>query len=264
MPRPRIVRSDSEEREFKRQRLERERQRRKDPQVRARNAERMRLKRHADAELRAREAREKRARRNVYAARQRRDREAKRARRHSNPELRARAAGDRRQRRLQLAATGVFASPNKSSRATSLDARAVCTRVESSSAAECASSKTLASLVAGKCDSHAQCVVPLMFKSSQATSRTTFKSVEVQTMALTKILAVPQVASASAADCGSSKTRTSHLAGKCDSQTQCVLPLMFKCAQANLRINSRSVEVQTLRTGQKGCRLFGGHHFEVP
>lgn len=264
MPRPRIVRSDSEEREFKRQRLERERQRRRDPVVRARNAERMRLKRHADAELRAREAREKRARRNADSARQRRDREAKRARRRSNPELRAREAGDRGHRRM-LAATGVFASPSKaSSRATGVDTRAVCSRVESASAAECASSKTFASLLEGKCDSQTQCVVPLMFKASQATSKTTFRSVEVQTRAIVKILSVSQMKSASAADCGSSKTRTSLLAGKCDSQTQCVVPLMFKSSQANSRSKLKSTEVQTLHTGQIGCQLFGGHHFEVP
>lgn len=60
---PRIVRSDSQEREFQRQRLERSRQYRKDPQVRARDAERKRLKRQADRELRNREARAKRAKR---------------------------------------------------------------------------------------------------------------------------------------------------------------------------------------------------------
>lgn len=139
-----------------------------------------------------------------------------------------------------------------------------CSRVESASAAECASSKTFASLLEGKCDSQTQCVVPLMFKASQATSKTTFRSVEVQTRAIVKILSVSQMKSASAADCGSSKTRTSLLAGKCDSQTQCVVPLMFKSSQANSRSKLKSTEVQTLHTGQIGCQLFGGHHFEVP
>lgn len=137
-------------------------------------------------------------------------------------------------------------------------------RMESASAAECASSKTWASLSLGKCDSQTQCVVPLMFKSSQATSRIKFESAEVQTRSVRKIIAGSWVESASAADCGSSKTRTSLLNGKCDSQVQCVVPLMFKCSQANSRTKLRSVEVQTLGTRQIGCQLFGGHHFEVP
>lgn len=80
-------------------------------------------------------------------------------------------------------------------------------QLASASAAECASSKTWVLPSVGKCDSQTQCVVPLMFKSSQTTSRIKFKSVEVQTPSVRKI-AGPWVESASTAVFGSSQTGT--------------------------------------------------------
>ncbi|XP_077533874.1 uncharacterized protein LOC144145909 isoform X4 [Haemaphysalis longicornis] len=78
----------------------------------------------------------------------------------------------------------------------------------------------------------------------------------------------PGAESVSASDSGTRKTGVRSLtAGKCDSETQCVVLLTFKSSQAALRAKLRSVEVQTedtrkMRAGDH--RLSGGHHFEVP
>ncbi|XP_077533862.1 uncharacterized protein LOC144145904 isoform X2 [Haemaphysalis longicornis] len=268
---PRIVRSDSQEREFQRQRLERSRQYRKDPQVRARDAERKRLKRQADRELRNREARAKRARR--------------RDKRPADDELRARRKADPSyeptKRTIRVRRRG-------SSRANSSElcvSQAISARGGSASAAECASSKTRPSLSAGKCDSQTQCVVPLMFKSSQAALKTALISVQVQTPAAVKIVAGTCKESVSASECGSSKTRPSQSsAGRWDAQTQCVVPFMFKSSQVDVRPLLRTVRVQTERTGErpsdaqpmrhpqslpssagkKGDQRSGGFHFAWP
>ncbi|XP_077533871.1 uncharacterized protein LOC144145909 isoform X2 [Haemaphysalis longicornis] len=98
--------------------------------------------------------------------------------RRRDPEVRAREAARRRERyreKMELArAVEKFA----------LRATERSSRVKSASAAQCASSKTWPSLSAGKCDSQAQCVVPLMFKSSQ--TKTVLISAEVQTRATRK------------------------------------------------------------------------------
>lgn len=185
--------------------------------------------------------------------------------RRRDPEVRAREAARRRERyreKMELArAVEKFA----------LRATERSSRVKSASAAQCASSKTWPSLSAGKCDSQAQCVVPLMFKSSQ--TKTVLISAEVQTRATRKKPAAglrnrPGAESVSASDSGTRKTGVRSLtAGKCDSETQCVVLLTFKSSQAALRAKLRSVEVQTedtrkMRAGDH--QLSGGHHFEVP
>ncbi|XP_077533858.1 uncharacterized protein LOC144145901 [Haemaphysalis longicornis] len=138
--------------------------------------------------------------------------------------------------------------------------------VKSASAAECARSKTWPSSSVQKCDSQTQCVVPLMFKSSQATLKIVFKNVEVQTRVTRKINAGTRMGSLSLADCGTCRTRPSLSAGKRDSQTQCVVPFMFKPSQTNLRTKFMSVEVQTETTKKRssGDQLSSGHHFGVP
>lgn len=139
-------------------------------------------------------------------------------------------------------------------------------QAKSASAVECASSKTWPLPSAEKCNSQTQCVVPLMFKSAQATLKAVFKNVEVQTRVTRRINAGTRMGSLSSADCGTCKIRPSVLAGKRDSQTQCVVPFMFKPSQTNLRTKFTSVEVQTetARKRASGDQLSGGHHFGVP
>lgn len=184
--------------------------------------------------------------------------------RRRNPAVREREAARRRERyreKMELAR----AMKKFVQRATERSSR-----VKSASAAECASSETWPSLSAGKSDSQAQCVVPLMFKSSQATVKTVLKSAEVQTPAARKITAGGWnrlgVVSVFTSDCGTSQTGASVSAGKRESQAQCVVPLMFKSSQATLRAKLRSVEVQTedARRISAGDRQSGGHHLEVP
>lgn len=259
MARPRIVRSDSEEREFKQQRLERLRQRRRDPEFRARDAERKRLKRQADRELREREARAREAIRKRLNLQAGREVYPSWAARCEPTKEKVDVRGGWRHRIEPLI------------------------QEKSVSAADCASSKTWPSLSDGKCDSQTQCLVPLMFKASQATLKTPVRSFQVQTRAAERIITGSP--SVSALDCGSSTPRASLLAGKCDFQAQCVVPLMFKSCEANSRAKLKSVRVQTeftrkkirkirkirsegsskvSSTGGSGDQASGGHHFGVP
>lgn len=100
-----------------------------------------------------------------------------------------------------------------------------------------------------------------MFKSSQASLKIVFKNVEVQTRVTREINAGTRMGSLSSADCGTCRTRPSLSAGKRDSQTQCVVPFMFKPSQTNLRTKFTSVEVQTEITTKK--RYSGSSSFSL-
>ncbi|XP_077533863.1 uncharacterized protein LOC144145904 isoform X3 [Haemaphysalis longicornis] len=173
----------------------------------------------------------------------------------SDPDYRAEAAARKRQRRAEVADDPAYwycKYYQYRTRDVEGVSQAISARGGSASAAECASSKTRPSLSAGKCDSQTQCVVPLMFKSSQAALKTALISVQVQTPAAVKIVAGTCKESVSASECGSSKTRPSQSsAGRWDAQTQCVVPFMFKSSQVDVRPLLRTVRVQTERTGER-------------